>query len=165
MPEVKPNGNGLAYNPRCVRRDINSYVSKGWTKDSDTFNLIVRSKDVGAFQTTMQGDFAAGDYGVHTAGHFTYQGDPAGDLFASPGDPMFFLHHSQIDRVWWTWQNLDPGYKRKNEISGTITILNNPPSRDGTLEDVISLGGVGVPDVQIKDVVDTMDGPLCYTYA
>lgn len=30
------------------------------------------------------------------------------DTFASPGDPIFFLHHAQIDRVWALWQKKDP---------------------------------------------------------
>ena len=73
----------------------------------------------------MQGDFAAGFYGVHTSGHFTIGGDPGGDLFTSPGDAMFFLHHGQIDRTWWIWQNQDLA-TWQNAITRTITLLNNP---------------------------------------
>ena len=32
-----------------------------------------------------------------------YRGDPGGDLFTSPGDPAFFLHHGQVDRLWTLW--------------------------------------------------------------
>ena len=93
----------------------------------------------------------------------TYVGDPAGDLFSSPGDPMFFLHHAQIDRTWWIWQNQNP-WARTRLVAGTITLDNNPPSRNGTLQDTISLGAVSVPTVTIGDLVDTMAGPLCYRY-
>src|SRR4051794_28055678 len=97
-PEVVPqNGSGLGYNPRCLKRDISSRVSSTWTTDSDSHSLITQSADISSFQTTMRGDFAAGFYGVHTGGHFTIGGDRGGDLFTSPGDPMFFLHHGQID--------------------------------------------------------------------
>jgi len=34
-------------------------------------------------------------------------GDPGSDPFISPGDPAFYLHHGQVDRVYWIWQNLD----------------------------------------------------------
>ena len=162
-PEVVPqNGSGLAYNPRCLKRDISSWVSSNWTKDSDSYSLITQSANISSFQTTMQGDVATGFYGVHTGGHFTIGGDPGGDLFASPGDPMFFLHHGQIDRTWWIWQNQDLA-TRQNAIAGTITLLNNPPSRNGTLTDTIDMG-VLAPTVQIKDVMSTLAGPLCYIY-
>jgi tyrosinase len=162
-PEVvAQKGNGLDYNPRCLKRDISSWVSSQWNKDNDTYSLITQNKDIVSFQTVMQGIFDQGFYGVHTGGHFTYQGDPAGDLFASPGDPMFFLHHGQIDRTWWIWQNQDLA-NRQNAIGGTITLNNYPPSRNGVLTDTIYMGTLG-PPVQIKDIMDTTGNKLCYIY-
>ncbi|OAL45941.1 Di-copper centre-containing protein [Pyrenochaeta sp. DS3sAY3a] len=158
-----PEFTGLGFNPRCLRRDISAIASNGWTKDSDVASLIKNSKDFLSFSTTMQGDFANGFLGVHTAGHFTIGGDPGGDLFASPGDPAFFLHHAMIDRTWWTWQNLDLE-KRQFALAGTVTVNNNPPSRNATLDDVITLGFVGVPDVTIKQASNTLAGPFCYIY-
>ncbi|CAN8104145.1 unnamed protein product [Discula destructiva] len=29
------------------------------------------------------------------------------DQSASPGDPIFFLHHTNLDRLWWLWQAAD----------------------------------------------------------
>lgn len=29
------------------------------------------------------------------------------DPIASPGDPLFYLHHTWLDKVWWEWQILD----------------------------------------------------------
>lgn len=110
----------------------------------------------------MQGDFATGEYGVHTAGHFIAAGDPGGDIFVSPGDPVFWLHHSQIDRVWWIWQNQDIK-NRKDAIGGTITLNNNPPSRNGTLDDIVSIG-VNGPDIAIRSLTSTTAGPMCYIY-
>ena len=112
----------------------------------------------------MQGDFAKGFLGVHTAGHFTIGGDPGGDLFASPADPAFFLHHAMIDRVWWIWQNLDIK-KRQYAIGGTLTINNQPPSRNVTLDDTFDMGFVGVPKVSIGETSNTLGGPFCYIYA
>jgi tyrosinase len=155
----------LAYNPRCVRRDITNWVSKQWTSEQNTTDLIVQSNDILTFQNTMQGDFNNGVYGVHTGGHFTIAGDPGGDLFASPGDPAFWLHHGQIDRVWWIWQNQNPA-QRTQVIAGTITIMNTPPSRNGTLDDIIDLE-VNAAPLPIKDVVSSLGiggGPLCYIY-
>ncbi len=162
-PEVVPqNGNGLQYNPRCLKRDVSEWVSSQCNTDQQSYNLITGYTDILSFQNNMQGNFATGFYGVHTGGHFTIGGDPGGDLFASPGDPMFWLHHGQIDRTWWIWQNQDLA-NRQDAIAGTITLLNNPPSRNGTLQDTLNMG-VNAPTVQIKDVMSTVAGPLCYIY-
>lgn len=160
-PEVRAN-NGTVYNPRCLKRDISSWVSSQWTTDANSTSLIEQNPDIYWFQTVMQGDFATGFYGVHTGGHFTIGGDPGGDIFTSPGDPAFFLHHAQIDRTWWIWQNQDIK-NRQNAISGTITLNNSPPSRNGTLDDLIDLG-VNAAPVAIKDIMSTVAGPLCYIY-
>jgi tyrosinase len=161
MPNPSPSG--LGYNPRCLRRDISRIASSGWTKDSDIVSLISHSNDFLTLTTTMQGDFPNGFLGVHTGGHFTIGGDPGGDLFVSPGDPAFFLHHAMIDRVYWTWQNQDLE-NRLYALGGTLTLNNVPPSRDASLEDEIDLGYVGVEKVRIRDVSDTLAGPLCYIY-
>jgi hypothetical protein len=28
-----------------------------------------------------------------------------GDVYVSPGEPVFWLHHGQLDRHWWMWAN------------------------------------------------------------
>ncbi|KAK2629561.1 hypothetical protein QTJ16_000381 [Diplocarpon rosae] len=151
-----------AYNPRCLRRDITSWVSSRWSTDALSASLIRENDDISTFQTVMQGDFASGFYGVHTAGHFTMAGDPSGDIFASPGDPAFWLHHAQIDRTWWIWQNQNLA-ARQNAIGGTITLDNSPASRPGRLEDPLSLG-VNAPNITIGDAMSTLAGPFCYIY-
>jgi len=76
---LKPQpGNGLDYNPRCLRRDISSYVSMRWTKSSDVTGLITNYTDIGSFQDTMQGNFTSDNIGVHGGGHYTIGGDPGG---------------------------------------------------------------------------------------
>jgi tyrosinase len=69
-----------------------------------------------------------------------------------------------IDRVRWTSQALDLK-NRPNTIAGPMTFLNNPPSRNATLDDVLSVGYVGKPNITIKDAQSTIAGPFCYVYA
>ncbi|KAJ9627665.1 hypothetical protein H2203_002877 [Taxawa tesnikishii (nom. ined.)] len=161
--QPNPDPSGLGYNPRCLRRDISVFASSTSTTDQNSTNLITENTDILSFQNTMQGDFAGGLLGVHTAGHFTVGGDPGGDLFASPGDPWFYLHHAQIDRTWWIWQNQDLA-NRQNAIAGTITLNNSPPSRNTTLQDIVELG-VNAEGIEIAELMNTMDGPFCYIYA
>ncbi|KAF1942408.1 Di-copper centre-containing protein [Clathrospora elynae] len=159
-----PEFTGLGYNPRCLRRDISRAAASGWSKDTDIVSLIANSPNISTFQNTMQGDFASGFLGVHTAGHFTVGGDPGGDLFVSPADPYFFLHHAMIDRTYWTWQNQDPA-KRITAVGGTITLNNMPPSRDALLTDTLNMGYVGAPEVTIQEASSTLGGLFCYVYA
>lgn len=51
---------------------------------------------------------------------------------------------------------------------GTITFFDRPPSRNGTLEDVLSLGSIlegQFPNITNGDVMSTLGGPFCYVYA
>lgn len=66
------------HNPRCLKRDINQYISSKWSPTAETVDLITRFRTIESFQNRMQGDFPAGYLGVHSAGHFTMGGDPAG---------------------------------------------------------------------------------------
>ncbi|THX42284.1 Di-copper centre-containing protein [Aureobasidium pullulans] len=162
-----PRPDGLGYNPRCLRRDIGVYAASIASTDANSTDLIRENNYIGDFQTTMQGDFPAGLLGVHTAGHFFAGGDPGADIFSSPGDPWFWLHHAQIDRTWWIWQNQDPASRSSvngnNSLAGTITLNNSPPSRNTRLDDVIDLG-VNAESILIRDALSTTAGPFCYVY-
>lgn len=71
-----------------------------------------------------------------------------------------------VDRVWWIWQNQDLE-NRQNAISGTITPSNDPPSRNGTLEDILTMGSMleeAFPNITIADAMSTIKGPFCYIY-
>lgn len=100
----------------------------------------------------MQGDFPNGFYGVHSAGHYTVGGDPGGDFFVSPAEPVFYMHHAQIDRTWWIWQNLDPA-NRINQYSGP-TVVFDETSPPGKLTDILPMGNLGTSR-PAKDVMDT----------
>jgi tyrosinase len=39
------------------------------------------------------------------------------DVFASPGDPLFYLHHTYLDKIWWQWQSQNLSF-RLTEVSG-----------------------------------------------
>lgn len=82
---ANPQADGLGYNPRCLRRDINNYVGQTALTDGNYTSLITGNTNILDFQNTMQGDFFGGLIGVHTAGHYVAGGDAGGDIFASPG--------------------------------------------------------------------------------
>lgn len=161
-----PRPDGLGYNPRCIRRDLSIQSALG-ANDANITSLITLSPTVGTFQDTMQSAFFSPtnpEYGVHTAGHYIVGGDPGGDFYTSPGEPWFWLHHAQIDRVWWIWQNGNLP-RRWEEVDGTVTFLNSPPSRDARLEDRFDLGVIdGFEGMTIGEALSTMKGKFCYIY-
>jgi tyrosinase len=156
-------GSGLEYNPRCLKRDISAAVNSAYANATSIVDLIRGSSDIGTFQMIMQGVPGSGSIGVHGGGHYTIGGDPAGDVFVSPGDPVFYLHHGMIDLVWWIWQNLDVE-NRRYALSGTNTFLDQPPSANTTLDDIVDLGYAGGGPVRLKELMSTTNGPFCYTY-
>ncbi|KAI0528040.1 hypothetical protein F5B22DRAFT_632546 [Xylaria bambusicola] len=161
---VAPAADPLGYNPHCLSRDLSSFTAMNWLTIGNILNVTVgaASGSVLLFQNELQGRFNDGFLGLHTAGHGV-PGGISGDLYGSPVDPIFFLHHAMIDRTYWIWQALHLG--QANTLAGTLTLFNTPPSRDTSPEDIIDLG-VNAPSVKIGKILNTLGGsPLCYIYA
>jgi tyrosinase len=78
---------------------------------------------------------------------------------SSPGDPLFYLHHTFLDRVWWQWQEKNlPA--RLTDIAG-YTTPNGPVN--ATLDDELNMFGV-IPNATIRDVMDIRGPLLCFEY-
>ncbi|KAJ7815274.1 hypothetical protein B0H14DRAFT_2848064 [Mycena olivaceomarginata] len=96
---------------------------------------------------------------AHDGGHFAVGGEMR-DRYSSPGDPVFYLHHANLDRIWWLWQQQD----RKNRlfaISGRSNV--DPPFVNVTLRFGLKMSNLA-PLVPIRAVMDTESWPLCYKY-
>jgi tyrosinase len=125
-------------------------------------------------------DAAQGVRGVHGSGHFSLGGIEL-DVFVSPSDPMFWLHHAQIDRLWAIWQGQDLR-GRTRQVWGTGTNADSesffplchffkgganmhavPPSPNVTLDTPINFGVISPPK-PIGDIVSSVDKDLCYIY-
>lgn len=77
-------------------------------------------------------------------------------------DQRFYFHHAQIDRAWWTWQNLQPKDRTK-ALYGTIVIAD-PTAPATKLTDSMNLGYAYPGTITVEDAMSTMGGPFCYTY-
>lgn len=80
--------------------------------DCITRNFATDSFKTCAAQSNIDTCFAATTYeavwdcysgSLHSAGHQGI-GGKMGNVVASPTDPLFFLHHANLDRLWWDWQ-------------------------------------------------------------
>ncbi|KAF9735418.1 hypothetical protein PMIN06_002598 [Paraphaeosphaeria minitans] len=159
------NGDGLSYNPRCLKRDLTDAVIRKYANATAIAYTILKPQEVYDFQMTMQGVPGSGNIGIHGGGHYSMGGDPGRDVNTSPGDPLFYTHHAMIDRVWWIWQLLDRKERTGAKgVSGTGTFLNMPPSANTTLDTVLNLGYAAGPPITVRELMSTTDGPFCYTY-
>ncbi|CAN8100374.1 unnamed protein product [Discula destructiva] len=157
------------YNPRCLKRSLTDYANQRFANETSVLTLLREPQDIDTFQTLMSGDPAKPELGVHGGIHWSLGGDPGRDLFVSPGDPAFFLHHGMIDRAWWLWQMQDPATRIEDwttAVKGPFTMRNETaPFRNGTAEDVIQLGYVAEGKAfQLGELLDPTAGFLCYVY-
>ncbi|KAI1082084.1 hypothetical protein F5B20DRAFT_46851 [Whalleya microplaca] len=157
----------LAPNPRCLKRDLNTQICARWATLRNTTETILESPDVELFQANIQGDFRYPEsrkwgMAVHGGGHFSIAGDPGGDFWFSPLEPVFYLHHGQIDRMYFIWQNLE--WEQRQTMAGTITMMDMPKSRNGTLDDTLDITPVGEV-YAYRELLDTVGGsPFCFVY-
>ncbi|KAF8990052.1 tyrosinase [Cyathus striatus] len=140
-------GPGRVVNPHCLVRSINHTMYQYLTSEA-LFRIELEGRNVTAIPK------------AHDGGHLAVGGD-MGNVYSSPGDPLFFLHHANLDRIWWKWQTADV-QNRLYQVSGRSTV--QPPWVNVTL-DYPLLTEPLASDIPIYDVMDIRSPPLCYTYA
>ncbi|KAH8813802.1 hypothetical protein DL96DRAFT_1685119 [Flagelloscypha sp. PMI_526] len=88
--------------------------------------------------------------GLHPAGHGGVGAEMI-NVQSAPVDPIFYMHHTWIDKLWYDWQQASPS-TRTNDIAGCTT--------QGM---AMSMAGI-TPAVTVGDVMNTQGDYLCYTY-
>ena len=73
------------------------------------------------FRPALEGGTGLNSTG-HARMHNGVHGWVAGDMTAmsSPNDPIFFMHHAQIDRIWAIWQRKHPGMGNYNDAAVNV---------------------------------------------
>ncbi|KAH6620753.1 hypothetical protein B0J18DRAFT_491132 [Chaetomium sp. MPI-SDFR-AT-0129] len=157
----------LKYNPRCIKRDLNNDICSKWATLRNTTEPILNATDIAVFQAIVQGDGRWPEgrtvgMAVHGGGHFSISGDPGSDFYFSALEPGFYLHHGNIDRMHFIWQNLD--WENRQTIAGTNTMYDQPPTPEAVLGDNMGFEPLN-RNVTIGQTMDTVGGtPLCYVY-
>ncbi|KAJ0334236.1 hypothetical protein COL5a_000284 [Colletotrichum fioriniae] len=117
----------------------------------------------------------------HSGGHLGVGGIMR-DHARSPADPIFYLHHTNFDRLWWEWQTSSPG--RIHAMGGPNVAANQifldaqpkilpedmflPYFGDGggnvtTLEHVLWMPGLA-ENITIRDTMDVRGEKMCFDY-
>lgn len=150
-------GPGKRYTDHCLTRGFTESQRSLFT--TEAIDKLWESGDYDTFRNALDGRPFKADWRLHDGGHFTVGGD-MGSFYSSPNDPLFYLHHAGIDRVWWKWQQDEPS-KRLLEIGGRSS--PNPPYGTANLDLLLEFGDLA-PPVPLREVMDVAYEPYCYAY-
>jgi tyrosinase len=110
----------LSISPHCLTRNFNPC----------RFNYAVQANvDACQAKPTFELWRTCMETIPHAAGHGGI-GATMENVALSPGDPMFFLHHTYLDKLWHEWQSADPA-NRTYWIGGTNQFLTAPNLQGG----------------------------------
>ncbi|KAK2598235.1 hypothetical protein N8I77_011660 [Diaporthe amygdali] len=94
-PTLQPNLTRTAEEGTCLQRDYKQAQ----------FDLVSQDIVDSCFQLDQYSDLLNCLGGTpHTSGHYAI-GGTMDSVSLSPADPLFFLHHTNLDRLWWEWQS------------------------------------------------------------
>ena len=145
----------IKYSPHCLSRGFQNLVGDlghidGQDVSPQSVEEVLRAETYDKFVELMEGR-------LHDVIPFGIAGDF--ETFTAPYDPLFFLHHTQLDRLWWLWQ--------QRSAERVLWAYGGHKSRHSmelaSLEDDLEYKGLaGV--VKVKEVMNTEKGVLCYRY-
>ena len=75
--------------------------------------------------------------GIHNSGH-VWVGGSMGSVPTAPADPVFWMHHAEIDRIWAVWQTANPG--QNPTLSGVAAIMDPWTESEVDTRDIAALG-------------------------
>ncbi|KAH9993471.1 hypothetical protein F4779DRAFT_608603 [Xylariaceae sp. FL0662B] len=164
-----PRADGTGSNPRCLRRDVNRNAAMGATADR-AFSLINDNDNMDGFYNQLLGTPPPKNdpypWGIHTAGHYVAAVDPGGDPNTSPGDPIFYFHHTSLDRLWWIWQMQDPETRLNVlPLSGGMNMKHRRQT-DDPMDTIVDMEWLG-PPIKLLETHDQLGGnggAFCYIY-
>ncbi|KAJ2921487.1 hypothetical protein H1R20_g15607, partial [Candolleomyces eurysporus] len=152
-------GPGSAIGEHCLVRGFNEGMKSSLV--SSNVRTVLSQTTFESFRTTLEnGGRGIAGMGLHGGGHAVVGGELL-DPFSSPGDPLFYLHHGNLDRIWWRWQMADPT-NRLYALSGPTT--QNPPFTNITLDFKMPFTTIAQP-LAVREVMDIESEPSCFQYA
>ncbi|CZR69038.1 related to monophenol monooxygenase (tyrosinase) [Phialocephala subalpina] len=151
--------NEWEYDEHCVKRKFEDSVEDGmmhgkqWGKEV-VKDIVEGSKTYGEFRERLES-------GPHKHLHLGIGGEMFG--IGSTNDPLFFVHHTQVDRLWWLWQQQNPS-ERNHEYFGPRIEESDISTEEASIEDQVLMLGMG-QDRSVRDLLTTNTDILCYKYA
>ncbi|KAJ2760624.1 hypothetical protein IWQ56_005443 [Coemansia nantahalensis] len=135
-------------NGHCLRRNYNNGNSiNAWYAPEIISSYIQSDTSLAAFRENIE-------YSIHGAVHLGLGGEMNTGYAAQ--DFSFMVHHANLDRLWWDWQNTHSAYLM---YDGTGS--NGAASLSDTIPEdaAVPFGGSSVSSVMVLGY-----GNVCYTY-
>lgn len=108
------------------------------TRNIGMFAFLPGAADVAAVMAnTTFNTFASSLEGVHNSGH-VWVGGSMGSIPTAPADPVFWMHHAEIDRRWAIWQAANPG--QNPLLSGAAAVMDPWSETEADTRDITALG-------------------------
>ncbi|KAK1979541.1 hypothetical protein LZ30DRAFT_751360 [Colletotrichum cereale] len=145
--DLQPLYFGQHSQPHCLSRGFTDFPGRNVSpevvqkslgeKDYETFFLAIENGPHNMAPNGIQGEFYS---------------------FTAPNDPIFYLHHAQLDRLWFIWQKRDEQIRLTDYSGGANS------DESATLNDLLYMEGLD-EDVRVSQMMDTKSGSLCYQYS
>jgi tyrosinase len=116
--------------PHTVNRNIGAFATLPGTA------AVAAAMANGTFNA-----FGGAIEGIHNSGHVWVGGSMQG-ITTAPTDPVFWMHHAEIDRIWAEWQIANPGLHPP--LAGAAAIMDPWPETETDTRDITALGYVYV---------------------
>ncbi|KAJ7041051.1 tyrosinase [Mycena alexandri] len=150
-------GPGTNITNHCLQRAFNDNIRSFLS--SVQVAQVARQTTFEAFRVELEGAPVTTTMRLHDAGHNAVGGEMA-DRYSSPGDPIFYLHHTFLDKLWWQWVGMNFS-SRLEDVSGRSNV--DAPDVNVTLDFELGMEMLA-PTVTIREVMDIRNDLLCYVY-
>lgn len=174
-------------NPHCLTRNIQTALADDTLQWKNDVMPVLAINDYFNMSFAMTVPTTGKVRGIHGAAHYGVDGEVShpslslhvsvsfseqqaneltkmGNIWSSINDPLFFMHHTMIDYVWWIWQNRAP----QNDYAMGGLVYANGSGGMTTLDYSVSMAPYIAPDVFVRKVMDPLNGDgkgiLCFTY-
>lgn len=130
------NRNGDTVDNPLFAGPLPSSLGGGFTSrradiDTTSFDDIATSAQSASSQSSFSG-FQSAINGPHGSVHVRVSGN-MGTVATAGFDPIFYLHHANVDRLWAIWQNSHTSALPTNEASLELEPFNKPYSTEWRL--------------------------------
>ncbi|KAI5863449.1 monooxygenase [Durotheca rogersii] len=158
-----PNVNDGGHRPHCFTREFNGGMGNDENGDaiigdmqataynSNVMNIIYGFDNFAAMSSMLEGL-------PHAQVHSILFGDMGPST--SPNEPLFFLHHANVDRAWAKWQG-----RNATRLADYTGFRDNNKVISASITDPMPILELVDTEPIVQDYMDIQAGPLCYTYS